>query len=187
MQNAIIYSRVRMPTHVLLYKVNIQCLQICMLYSLAQHSSHTHAHAHTHTPTHARTRTHTHTHTHTRTRTHLETSVFISYYSVCSILVSFCPFILRLTPYHHTERCGWVVNTPASYSGGLGLEYRLGDRQSRLSWFSLVLSGEFRDSTLKSVHDRFLTNPFQFIIHLPAFHSVLYNLSYWKKISLNEL
>jgi hypothetical protein len=33
------------------------------------------------------------------------------------------------------------------------------------SWLSSVLSREYRDSTLKVVYDRFLPNPFQFIIH----------------------
>jgi hypothetical protein len=47
------------------------------------------------------------------------------------------------------------------------------------SWFSSVPPGECRDSILKLGHDRFLPNPFQFIIiHLQS--------SYWK-VSLNKL
>jgi hypothetical protein len=42
--------------------------------------------------------------------------------------------------------------------------------------------GEGRVSTLKIGHDRFLPNPFQFIIHLSSFHSTLYSLSYWKGV-----
>jgi len=49
-------------------------------------------------------------------------------------------------------------------------------------WFSSVPPGKFWDSTLKLGHDRFLPNPFQFIIHLSPFHSTLYSLSYWKSV-----
>jgi hypothetical protein len=40
-----------------------------------------------------------------------------------------------------------------------------------------VLPDECRDGTSKLGHDRFLTNPFQFIIHLPLFHPTLYSLN----------
>jgi hypothetical protein len=38
------------------------------------------------------------------------------------------------------------------------------------SWFLTVPPGECRDSTLKFVHDCFLPNNFQFIIHLSSYH-----------------
>jgi hypothetical protein len=40
-------------------------------------------------------------------------------------------------------------------------------------WFSSVLPDECRDSALKLGHDRFLPNPFQFLIHLSPCHSTL--------------
>jgi hypothetical protein len=46
------------------------------------------------------------------------------------------------------------------------------------SWFSSVPPGEFKDTTLVLAHDRFLPNPFQFIIRLSLFHLTLYSLSY---------
>jgi hypothetical protein len=46
------------------------------------------------------------------------------------------------------------------------------------SWFSSVPPGEFKDSTLVLGHDRFLPNPFQFIIRLPLLYLTLYSLSY---------
>jgi hypothetical protein len=45
------------------------------------------------------------------------------------------------------------------------------------SWFSSVLIGKFQDSTLKLCHDRFLSNPSQFTMHLSPFHSTLYSFS----------
>jgi hypothetical protein len=45
------------------------------------------------------------------------------------------------------------------------------------SWFSSVPPGECRDRSLKLSHDRFLPNPFQFIIQLPHFHLTLFSLS----------
>jgi hypothetical protein len=45
------------------------------------------------------------------------------------------------------------------------------------SWFSSVPPGEYQDSTLELGHDRFLQNPFQFIIHLLPIHSTLYSLT----------
>jgi hypothetical protein len=47
-------------------------------------------------------------------------------------------------------------------------------------WLNLssVPPGECRDNTLKLGHNHFLPNPFQFIIHIPAYHSTLYSLSY---------
>jgi hypothetical protein len=46
---------------------------------------------------------------------------------------------------------------------------------------SSVPPEESRDSTLKLGHDRFLPNPFHFIIRLSPFHSTLHTLRYWKK------
>jgi hypothetical protein len=37
---------------------------------------------------------------------------------------------------------------------------------------------EDRNSTLKLGHDCFLPNPFQFIIHVPPYHSTLHSLSF---------
>jgi hypothetical protein len=48
--------------------------------------------------------------------------------------------------------------------------------------FFSVLTGKYRDSTPKLGHYRFLPNPFQFIIHLPPFHSTLYSLSHWRSV-----
>jgi hypothetical protein len=82
------------------------------------------------------------------------------------------------------EPHGQVVNTPASYSGGpglnLGTETGVPDCDS--SWFSSVPPRDCRDSTLKLVHNihfeeysflvhnRFPPNHFQFIIHF-SYHS----------------
>jgi hypothetical protein len=43
-------------------------------------------------------------------------------------------------------------------------------------WLSPVPTGEFKDSTLALGNDRFLPNPFQFIIRLSLFHLTLYSL-----------
>jgi len=53
-------------------------------------------------------------------------------------------------------------------------------------WFSSVPPGEYRDSTLKLGHDRFLPNPFQFIIiHLSSYHRryIVYLLKKRRKIN----
>jgi hypothetical protein len=58
----------------------------------------------------------------------------------------------------------------------------LGSETGYPGWGFVVIlssSSEFRDSTSKLGHNRFLTNYFQFIIYLPPFHSTLYNLSHW--------
>jgi hypothetical protein len=49
-----------------------------------------------------------------------------------------------------TERCSLVVNTPASYLGGLGFKFRsdTDNPDLSLSWLSSALSGKFRDSNL---------------------------------------
>jgi hypothetical protein len=79
-----------------------------------------------------------------------------------------------------TERRGRVVKTPASYSGCSRFKSGPGDR---LSWlrsfvvFSAPLS-KCRDRTAKLGHDPFLSRPFQFVIKLLSFHSVLYSLCY---------
>jgi hypothetical protein len=67
-----------------------------------------------------------------------------------------------------TECCDQVVSTPASYLEDPRFNSWLRDWLSWLSflWFYLVPPGECWDSTLKFVHDRFLPNPFQFIIYL---------------------
>jgi hypothetical protein len=79
------------------------------------------------------------------------------------------------------ERRGRVVNIPASYLGGTEFKYRPGDsyRDSRFSYVSSVTPGKCQDSALAFDHDHFLSNPFQFIIHLSPFHSTL---SYWKSV-----
>jgi hypothetical protein len=65
-----------------------------------------------------------------------------------------------------TEHRGRVVSIPASYSGGPGFKSRPEDRLSWLTfaWFSSIRSGEYRGSTLKLGHDRFLPNHFRFIM-----------------------
>jgi hypothetical protein len=79
-----------------------------------------------------------------------------------------------------TERRGRVVNTHASYSGGPGFKSRAVDRLSSLSfsWFSSVPPVEFRDNISKLIHDPFLPNPSQFIVHLSRYHSTRHNHSY---------
>jgi hypothetical protein len=47
-------------------------------------------------------------------------------------------------------------------------------------WFYSVSPGECRDSTLKSGHDRFLPNPFRFIVHLSPYRSTLHSLELQK-------
>jgi hypothetical protein len=42
--------------------------------------------------------------------------------------------------------------------------------------------GGCRDSTLKSGHNRFHSNPFQFIIYLSPFHCTLHSVSYRKNV-----
>jgi hypothetical protein len=39
-----------------------------------------------------------------------------------------------------SKRSGWVVNTPASYSGGPGFKFLFGDRLSLLMLFVVFLS-----------------------------------------------
>jgi hypothetical protein len=51
----------------------------------------------------------------------------------------------------------------------------------RVSWLSSVPPGKFQEFSLKLGYDRFLPNPFQFIIHLSAFQSTLHSLGYKKK------
>jgi hypothetical protein len=79
-----------------------------------------------------------------------------------------------------SERRGWVVNIPVSFSGGPKFKSRPGDRISWMmfSWLYSVSPGESRDSNFKLVHDRFLPNPSQFCIRSSAFHSTLYSLSF---------
>jgi len=65
-----------------------------------------------------------------------------------------------------------VVNTTASYSGGLEFKSRPGDR---LSWLRILLlflrpSTQIPGSHLKLNHDRFLPHTSKFIIYLSSFH-----------------
>jgi hypothetical protein len=59
-------------------------------------------------------------------------------------------------------RRGRVVSTPPP---GSNLGPEAGYPDWGFSWFSLVLPGKFWGNSLKLGHDRFLQNPFQFIIH----------------------
>jgi hypothetical protein len=70
--------------------------------------------------------------------------------------------------WHFTERRGRVVNAPVSYSLRPGFKSRPGDRLSYLKFFvfSSVPPGECWDGSLKLGHDRFLSSPFEFIIHV---------------------
>jgi hypothetical protein len=48
---------------------------------------------------------------------------------------------------------------------------KLGPAYPYSGWFSSVPPGEFRNSTLKLGHDRFIPNPFQFItFHLSPYY-----------------
>jgi hypothetical protein len=81
-----------------------------------------------------------------------------------------------------TEPRGRVVNTPASYSGGPGFK---SPSRDRLSWLSFIVgfispSRQMSAYYLKLIQDRFLPHPFQFIIYLLPFHSMLYILSLLK-------
>jgi hypothetical protein len=87
--------------------------------------------------------------------------------------------------WHKTERHGRVVNTCFVF-GRSRVQISARRPVIMFSWFYSVTPGEFRDSTLKLGHGRFLSNSFQFIIHLSYFHSTLYGLRFWKT-SLNEL
>jgi hypothetical protein len=75
-----------------------------------------------------------------------------------------------------------VDNTHASWSEGPVLKSRHGDQLYclRFSWFFSDPPDECRDSILKLVHDRVLSDPYQFVIHLSPYHSTQYILSYWK-------
>jgi hypothetical protein len=74
-----------------------------------------------------------------------------------------------ILPEFFAERRGQVVNTPPSYGGGPGF-YSGTTRTVILIEFFFVIFSVFpddcRDSTLKLGHDRFLSNPYQLIIHL---------------------
>jgi hypothetical protein len=75
-----------------------------------------------------------------------------------------------------TELCGRAADTLASYSERPAQKPAI--LTAIFSWVSLVSMGECQDSTLKLRYDRFLPNPFQFIIGFSPFHSTLYSLSY---------
>jgi hypothetical protein len=85
--------------------------------------------------------------------------------------------LLTLSWRHHH-----LYYTPTSYSGGSGLESSHGHALYwlRFSVVSSVPPRECWDSTLQLGHGCFLPNPFQFIVHVWPFHSMLYSLSYWK-------
>jgi hypothetical protein len=55
-------------------------------------------------------------------------------------------------------------------------------RTWNLTIFFLSSSRQMPVRLLKFGHDRFLTHPFPFIIHIPTFHSTLYSLSYWEGV-----
>jgi len=65
---------------------------------------------------------------------------------------------------------------------------RRGDRLSwlRFSWFSTVPPRECRDSTLKLGHDRFVPNPFQFIIRLSYHRHLVIEKASLNKLPTNE-
>jgi hypothetical protein len=94
--------------------------------------------------------------------------VMYSDYKIWFSLISF-------TEFSDTQRYSRVVKTPVSYSEGSGFRSRPGGRVYwlRFSWFSSAFPDECPHSTLKLIHDRFLPNSFQFIIHLSSFHSTL--------------
>jgi hypothetical protein len=86
------------------------------------------------------------------------------------------------------QRHGRVVNTPTLYAGGPEFDSqprRMAILTEVFQWFSPVPPGKCPDSTLKLGHDRFLPNPFQFIIYL-SYYSMLYSLV-TEKASLNTL
>jgi hypothetical protein len=82
------------------------------------------------------------------------------------------------------DRRGRMLNAPASYSGSSGFKSRPGNR---LSWLKLSVGflcppGKFRESSIKLGLDRFLPNPFQFVLRLSSFHATLCSLSYWESV-----
>jgi hypothetical protein len=77
----------------------------------------------------------------------------------------------------------WVDNTRASYSEGREFKSRPVDRQFWLKMFVVSLSSS---RTMPVYNRRFLSNPFQFIIHLSPFHSTL-QIWVTGKASLNKL
>jgi hypothetical protein len=79
---------------------------------------------------------------------------------------------------------GRVVNTPASYSGGLRFECRCGDELSMLRFFVGFLSpsGECRDNNLESRVWPLPSISFAIYQSLITFHSSLGSLSYWKSV-----
>jgi hypothetical protein len=85
-----------------------------------------------------------------------------------------------------TERCGRVVNIPASYLGRPGFKSRPGDR---LCWLILFLdffshSKQVSGWCLKLGHNRFLLRPFELTYHTFIRHHILWAT---KKASLNKV
>jgi hypothetical protein len=83
-----------------------------------------------------------------------------------------------------TECRGPVSKTSASYSGVSGLKSQPGYRLfwPRFLWFFSVPPDECQGKILKLDLESFLPNPFEFITHVPPFHSTLYSLRFWKSI-----
>jgi hypothetical protein len=80
-----------------------------------------------------------------------------------------------------------VVNSHALYLGGPGFKSQPWRPATLIEVFRAmsVPPGEFRDSTLKLGHYRFLPNPFQVVILLVILPSTLYSLV-TEKASLNK-
>jgi len=75
----------------------------------------------------------------------------------------------------HFHRMSWL--------SGYHSQVKISARKLAILKFVMVFlstPGKCRNNTLKSGHDRFLPNPFQFIIHISPFHSTLYSFSCWK-------
>lgn len=79
------------------------------------------------------------------------------------------------TPLTKTKRCSWGVKTPASYLWVPGFKSR---PRHRLCWLTIFVvslspSRKIPVQYLKLGQDRFLSQPFKFIIHLLSFHLTL--------------
>jgi len=105
-------------------------------------------------------------------------------YSCCSSSVSHTNLqsisrIILLFWYWYRDS-GYKRSGYASHSGGSGFKYRLGDPLSWLTLFVVFLSSsrQIPREYLQLGQDRFLPQPFQFIIHLQL-DSTLFRMSYW--------
>jgi hypothetical protein len=94
----------------------------------------------------------------------------------CWLMLKYFVAVISLFIKSQMERCGRIVNTPSSCSGGPGLKSRPGDRlswSSFFSWFSSVPPGECGDSTIKLGHD-YLQVIFNLsLTHHPICHSLI--------------